>query len=280
MRRQVPAGAVRAATRATLARHLPRWCLGVASVRAVTNRDRRSQARLSAYPRCPGVQLKERRSNPGPPGTGASWRRRRTAHPPLLTSFPSPRCTLSEAPLPWPSRIAAAHSLPPRAKPDRCCKPDRGNTHCASQVDCSPPLERPSIAAPGELAPPSYPPVATATPPRRLGPQLTAGRTRPTTPKNHCARLVRAGGLVRLLCRPTPARGMLGCVVHLPAGSLSVPGAPRAGQCYCVDWSSELLLLCVTIPERASSTQPIEVSPISCVPWDSYPLRIEPRLPK
>lgn len=168
---------------------------------------------------------------PGLPGGGA-----RAAHPPLLTSSPSLRCTLSEAPLPWPSRIAAAHSLPPRAQPDRCCKADRCCTHRASQAGCSPPQEPPSVAAPGDPAPPSSPPMATATPPRRLGPQLTAGRTRPATPKSHCARLARAGGLVSLRCRPTPARGMLGCVVRLPAGSRTVvPGAPRAGRCHCAE---------------------------------------------
>ncbi|EGV94460.1 hypothetical protein I79_001613 [Cricetulus griseus] len=68
-RRQVPAGAVRAATPATpatRARHLARWCLGVSSGRAVPNRDMRSQARLSACPRCPGVHAKAGGEQPWP----------------------------------------------------------------------------------------------------------------------------------------------------------------------------------------------------------------------
>lgn len=104
------------------------------------------------------------------------------------------------------------------AKPDLCCTQPSSQGQAGSGLQagllqrtlCLPgrllgSTERPSIAAPGDPAPPSYPPMATVTPPRRLGPQLTAGRTRPTTPKNHRARLVRVGGPVSLrFCRTPP----------------------------------------------------------------------------
>lgn len=200
--------------------------------------------------------LKQRASSPGPPGTGAYWRRSPRRPPAAAHQFPEPTMHTF--------RGAAA-----MAKPDRGCTlcfPGSSRTvaasrtaactRSASQANCSPPLERPSVAAPGDPAPPSSPPMATATPPGRLGPQLTAGRTRPTTPKNHCARLVQAGGLVSLPCRPTPARGMLGCVVHLPLGSGTVVlGAPRAGRSHCAKTSVPSSRCCIALPGR-SRTDP------------------------
>lgn len=200
--------------------------------------------------------LKQRASSPGQPGTGASWRRSPRRPPAAAHQFPEPTMHTF--------RGAAA-----MAKPDRCCTlcfpgPSRivaasriaACTRSASQANCSPPLERPSVAAPGDPAPPSSPPMATATLPGRLGPQLTAGRIRPTTPKNHCARLVQPGGLVSLLCRPAPARGMLGCVVHLPVGSGTVVlDAPRAGRCHCAETSAPIPRCCVALPGR-SRTDP------------------------
>lgn len=200
--------------------------------------------------------LKQRASSPGPPGTGASWRRSPRRPPAAAHQFPEPTMHTF--------RGAAA-----MAKPDRCCTlcfpgPSRivaasriaACTRSASQANCSLPLDRPSVAAAGDPAPPSSPPMATATLPGRLGPQLTAGRTRPTTPKNHCARLVQPGGLVSLPCRPTPARGMLGCVVHLPVGSGTVVlGAPRAGRSHRAKTPARSSRCCVALPER-SRTDP------------------------
>lgn len=134
VRRQVPGGAVRAATRASLAGHLARWFLGVASVRVVPNRDRRSQARFSAYPRCPGVHAEA----PGKqlwPARNRGFLEAEPA-PPTRPCSPVPRAhdahfqrsgchgqagsLLHTAFLPGPSRIgvasriAATHTVPPR----------------------------------------------------------------------------------------------------------------------------------------------------------------------
>lgn len=176
--------------------------------------------------------LKQGASSPGRPGTGASWRRSPRRPPAAAHQFPEPTMHTfrGAAAMAKPDRCC---TLLPRAQADRCSKPDHCCTRSASQASCSTPQDRPSVAAAGDPAPPSSPPMATANRPERLGPQLTAGRTRPTTPKNHCARLFQAGGLVSLRCRPSLARGMLGCVVQLPACSRSVVlNAPRAGQCH------------------------------------------------
>lgn len=119
----------------------------------------------------------------------------------------------------------------------------------ASQANCSLPLERPSVAAPGDPAPPSSPPMATATLPGRLRPQLTAGRTRPTTPKNHCARLVQAGGWPgQPPVSPHPCPRNVGMCSPPPCGLRD-----RSSRCATCrpkslhrDFSSELPLLCCT----------------------------------
>lgn len=134
VRRQVPAGAVRATTRASLPRHLALWFLGMASVRAVSNRDRRSQARLSAYPRCPGVHAEAAGEQPRP-ARNRGFLEAETAPPTRLCSpvprahdahFQRRRChgqagsllhtafLLGPSGIAAASRIAATHTVPPR----------------------------------------------------------------------------------------------------------------------------------------------------------------------
>lgn len=97
------------------------------------------------------------RQGKGLPGGGA-----RAASPPPLTSSPSPRCTLSEVPLPWPDRYAAAQTVPPR--------PAAG-------------LHPLSLARSGSRRPalPASPPIDTATPARAPG-ATDDSRGRPAPP--------------------------------------------------------------------------------------------------